>query len=78
VGRLLVSGGRHITAHVRTWAVCVYVVMAAVVCKSANFCKFILNTQYSLRYNYINNRYSTCWDVKELCKMWNFGDMIPW
>lgn len=68
---------RHVTAHVQTCAVCVCVVMAAVVCKSANFCKFILNTQSSsVRYSHVNIIYSTCWDVKELYKMWNSGDTI--
>jgi hypothetical protein len=78
VDRLVVIGRRHITAHVRTWAEYVYVVMAAVVCKSPNFCKCILNTQSSVRYSYIHNRYSTSWDFKELCKMWNFRNMVAW
>jgi len=46
------------------------------VSKSSNCCKFILNTQSSVPYSCANNRYSTCWDVQELCQTWNFGDMI--
>ena len=45
-------------------------------CKTSNYCKFILNTQSSVPYDCINNRYSKCWDVKELCQTWNFDDMM--